>query len=69
MAAMIAFFIILALLMVLVVATGQWQAGSRRRVIYRDVVPDRRPEIVEEEMVDAPFPVTRRRVVRRRRSY
>ena len=70
MAAMIAFFIILALLMVFVVLAGQWSTGARRRVIYdRDVVVDRRPRLVEEEVVeDDPYPVDRsRRVVRRRR--
>ena len=66
---MIAFFIILALLMVFVVMAGQWSAGARRRVIYdRDVVVDRRPDVIEEEVVDDPYPVARsRRVVRRRR--
>ena len=67
---MIAFFVILALLMVFVAVAGQWSsAGPRRRVIYdRDVVVDRRPEVVEE-IVDDPYPVARtsRRVVRRRR--
>lgn len=68
---MIAFFLILALLMVFVVLAGQWSAGPRRRVIYdRDVVVDRRPRVVEEEIVeDDPYPVApSRRVVRRRRS-
>ena len=66
---MIAFFVILALLMVFVVLAGQWSAGTRRRVIYdRDVVVDRRPDVIEEEVVDDPYPVARsRRVVRRRR--
>ena len=66
---MIAFFVILALLMVLVVIAGQWNAGPRRRVIYdRDVVVDRGPRVVEEEIVEDPYPVARaRRVVRRRR--
>lgn len=66
---MITFFIILALLMVLVAAAGQWQwGGSRRRVVVdRDVVVDRRPDLIEE-IVDEPYPVARtRRVVRRRR--
>lgn len=66
---MITFFVILALLMVLVAAAGQWQwGGSRRRVVVdRDVVVDRRPDLVEE-IVDEPYPVARtRRVVRRRR--
>lgn len=67
---MIAFFVILAMLMVLVAVAGRWSsAGPRRRVIYdRDVVVDRRPEVVEE-IVDDPYPVARssRRVVRRRR--
>lgn len=65
---MIAFFVILAVLMVLVVAAGQWSAGPRRRVVYdRDVVVDRRPDLVEE-VVEDPYPVVRsRRVVRRRR--
>jgi hypothetical protein len=71
---MIAFFVILAVLMVLVVAAGRWSAGSRgRRVIYdRDVVVDRGPDIIEEEIFDDVDrrPVARsRRVVRRRRSY
>ncbi len=68
---MIAFFVILVVLMVLVVAAGQWSAGPRRRVIYdRDVVVDRGPDLIEEEVVDDPYPVTRsRRVVRRRRTY
>lgn len=66
---MIAFFLILALLMVLVAATGRWQAGPRRRVIYRDVVPRRRHELIEEEIVDDPYPAPRRRLVRRQRSY
>ena len=68
---MIAFFVILVLLMVFVAVAGQWSsAGPRRRVIYdRDVVVDRRPSVVEEEIVDDPYPVGRssRRVVRRRR--
>jgi len=68
---MIAFFVILALLMVFVAVAGRWSAaGPRRRVIYdRDVVADRRPGVVEEEIVDDPYPVARssRRVVRRRR--
>ena len=69
---MVAFFVILALLMVLVFAVGQWQAGPRRRVVYdRDVIPARRsPDVIEEELVDDPYPVARsRRVVRRRRTY
>lgn len=70
---MIAFFIILAVLMVLVFAAGQWQAGPRRRVTYdRDVVVDRGPDLIEEEIVDDGYrqPVARsRRVVRRRRTY
>ena len=77
---MIAFFVILVVLMVLVVAAGQWQAGPRRRILYdRDVVVDRRPDVVEET-VDEPYdpygpsrPRTAarssRRVVRRRRTY
>ena len=69
--AMIAFFIILALLMVFVAMAGRWSAaGPRRRVIYdRDVVADRRPGVAGEEIVDDPYPVARssRRVVRRRR--
>lgn len=72
MAAMITFFVILAVLMVLVVAAGQWSAGPGRRVLYdRDVVVGRRRSVVEEEVVDdEPYPVARsRRVVRRRRSY
>lgn len=66
---MIAFFLILALLMVFVVLAGQWSAGPRRRVIYdRDVVVDRRPRVVEEVIEDDPYPVDPgRRVVRRRR--
>jgi hypothetical protein len=69
---MLTFFIILAVLMVLVFALGQWQAGPRRSVIYdRDIVTRRRPEVIEEELVDDdPYPVARsRRVVRRRRTY
>lgn len=70
---MITFFIILAVLMVLVFAAGQWQAGTRRRVIHdRDVVVDRGPDVIEEEIVDDGYrrPVARsRRVVRRRRTY
>jgi hypothetical protein len=75
---MIAFFVILVLLMVLVFAAGQWNGGPRRRVIYdRDVVADRRPEVlvdrrpgvVEEEIVEDPYPVARTRRVVRRRSY
>ena len=71
MAAMIAFFVILVVLMVLVAAAGQWSAAPRRRVVYRDAVVDRRPDLVEEEVVEDAYPVdTRsRRVVRRRRSY
>lgn len=69
---MIEFFVILALLMVLVAAAGAWQGGGARRVLYdRDVV-DRRPRVVEEEFHDEPYPrpLTRsRRVVRRRRSW
>lgn len=67
---MIAFFVILALLMVFVVLAGQWSAGAGRRVMYdRDVVVDRRPRVIEEEIIDDdPYPVERgRRVVRRRR--
>lgn len=67
---MITFFVILALLMVFVVLAGQWSAGARRRVVYdRDVVVDRRPRDVEEEIIDDdPYPVrSSRRVVRRRR--
>lgn len=67
---MIAFFVILAVLMVLVAAAGQWSAWSRRRVVHvRDVVVDRRPDVIEEEFIDEPHPVARstRRVVRRRR--
>jgi hypothetical protein len=71
---MIAFFVILVLLMVLVFAAGQWNGGPRRRVIYdRDVVVDRRPtvvergpDLVEEEIVEEPYPARSRRVVRRR---
>lgn len=69
---MIAFFVILAVLMVLVVAAGQWSAGPRRRVLYdRDVVVDRRPEVVEEIVEDDAYAVSSRprRVVRRRRTY
>lgn len=72
MAGMITFFVILVVLMVLVVAAGQWSAGPRRRVLYdRDVVVDRRPDVVEEIVEEDPYPVARstRRVVRRRRTY
>lgn len=71
MAAMITFFVILAVLMVLVVAAGQWSAGPGRRVFYdRGVVVGRRRGVVEEEVVDdEPYPVARsRRVVRRPRG-
>lgn len=66
---MIAFFVILVVLMVLVAFAGQWSVGPRRRVMYdRDVVVDRGPDVIEEEVVDDPYPVARsRRVVRRRR--
>ena len=70
--AMITFFVILAVLMVLVVAAGQWSARPGRRVLYdRDVVVDRRPDVVEEIVEDDPYPVATRsrRVVRRRRTY
>lgn len=72
---MIAFFVILALLMVFVVVAGQWSGAgpARRRVVHdRDVVVDRGLDLIEEEIVDDPYPqpVARsRRVVRRRRSY
>ncbi|MGH9177837.1 MAG: hypothetical protein ACRD0N_04710 [Acidimicrobiales bacterium] len=68
---MLTFFIVLAVLMVLLFALGQWQAGPRRRVIYdRDIVARRRPEVIEEVVDDDPYPVARsRRVVRRRRTY
>ncbi len=73
---MIAFFIILAVLMVLVVAAGSgW--GRLPRRYGRDVVVDRDPglvdggtEVVEEEVVEEPAPRPlgqTRRVVRRRR--
>lgn len=68
---MIAFFVILAVLMVLVWAVGSWSGGLRRRQSYdRDVIVDRRPEVVEE-IVEDPYPqrVRSRRVVRRRRTY
>ncbi|HUR18733.1 MAG TPA: hypothetical protein VMZ51_07340 [Acidimicrobiales bacterium] len=69
---MIAFFVLLVVLMVLVVAAGTWNAGPRRRGPYaRDVVVDRRPDVVEEVVYDDAYtpPVTRtRRVVRRRRT-
>lgn len=77
---MIAFFVILVMLMVLVVAAGTWSAGPRRRVRYdRDVVVDRRPEVmvdrrpdmVEDVVYDDAYPppaTSRRRVVRRRRT-
>lgn len=72
---MITFFVILVVLMVLVVAAGTWSNGPGRRVYYdRDVVVDRGPEVIEEEVVAAPYaeaprPITRtRRVVRRRRT-
>lgn len=69
---MITFFVILAVLMVLVVVAGQWSGGPGRRVFYdRDVVVDRRPDVVEEIVEDDPYPAprSRRRVVRRRRTY
>ena len=67
---MIAFFVILVLLMVLVFAAGQWNSGHRRRVIYdRDVVVDRRPDLIEEEIIHDPAPVARSRRVIRRRTY
>lgn len=69
---MITFFIILAVLMVLVVAAGQWSGVGRRRVVHdRDLLVDRRPDLMEEEIVDDPYParVRSRRVVRRRRTY
>ena len=74
---MIAFFIILAVLMVLVVAVGAgWGRVPRR--YGRDVVVEREPglmadrggEVVEEEVVEEPAPRPlgqTRRVVRRRR--
>jgi len=74
---MIAFFVILVVLMVLVFAAGQWNSGSRRRVIYdREVVVERQPDVVErgpgvveEEILDRPHPVARSRRVLRRRGY
>lgn len=74
---MIAFFVILVLLMVLVAFAGQWSGGRRRRVIYdRDVIVDRRPtvvergpDVIEEEIVEDPYPVARSRRVVRRRTY
>ena len=70
---MVTFFVILAVLMVLVWFAGSWSAGARRRATYdRDVVVDRRPDVIEEIVTDdpAPRPVSRsRRVVRRRRVY
>ena len=66
---MIAFFIILAVLMVLVALLGSGWARPPRRV-YRGPVVDRRPEVVEEEVHEEPpaRPVeATRRVVRRRR--
>lgn len=77
---MIAFFVILVVLMVLVVAAGSWTAGPRRRVRYeRDAVVDRRPrvlvepspEVIEEVVYDDAYPppvASTRRVVRRRRT-
>ncbi len=68
---MITFFVILAVLMVLVWAAGSWSAGARRRQSYdRDVIVERRPDVVEE-LVDDPYPQRSRlrRVVRRRRTY
>ena len=73
---MIAFFIILAVLMVLAVAVGSgWGRAPRR--YGRDVVVDRDPplvdrgaEVIEEEVVEEPAPRPlgqTRRVVRRRR--
>ena len=73
---MIAFFITLAVLMVLVVALGSGWARPPRRP-HRGVVIDRGPDVIErgpdvvEEAVyedPAPRPIGRaRRVVRRRR--
>ncbi|MDP9069977.1 MAG: hypothetical protein M3N68_01560 [Actinomycetota bacterium] len=74
---MVAFFIILAVLMVLVVAIGSgWGRAPRRygreAVVdpEADVAVDRGPDVIEEEVYEdpAPRPVRRtRRVVRRRR--
>ncbi|HVE47209.1 MAG TPA: hypothetical protein VNA57_10750 [Acidimicrobiales bacterium] len=70
---MIAFFVLLVVLMVLVVAAGTWSAGPRRRVRYdRDVVVDRSPDVVEEVVYDDGYrqpETTTRRVVRRRRTF
>jgi len=76
---MIAFFVILALLMVLVVAAGMWSSGAwggprtGRRVIYdrgpataRRARPELDEEVVEEEWSGADGRPGRR-VVRRRR--
>lgn len=79
---MIAFFVILAVLMVLVFAAGQWgRAPGRRvvRVIERDpVVIDRDPVVVERDPVvvettpvveQAVVAAPTRRVVRRTTRY
>ncbi|HVL93055.1 MAG TPA: hypothetical protein VM264_06885 [Acidimicrobiales bacterium] len=78
---MFAFFIILALLMVLVVAAGSWSSGAwggrgGRRVIYDRTPVERRPrsvvsstrgeEVIEEEWEDTGTRPRSRRVVRRR---
>ncbi|HET7487564.1 MAG TPA: hypothetical protein VFJ85_06500 [Acidimicrobiales bacterium] len=69
---MIAFFVILALLMVFVVIAGQWtSAGPRRHIVIDrgepDVVVRRRPRVIEEEIVeDDLYDAPPRRVVRRR---
>jgi hypothetical protein len=80
---MFAFFIILALLMVLVVAAGSWSSGAwggprgGRRVIYDRTPVERRPrtvvsstrgeEVIEEEWEDTGARPRSRRVVRRRK--
>lgn len=45
---MIAFFVILAVLMVLVFAAGQWGRRPGRRVVH---VVDREPQVIEREPV------------------
>jgi hypothetical protein len=70
---MFTFFILLAVLIVLVVMAGSWMGGpgSRRRVIYeRGPAMTRRPDVIEE-IVEEPElrPIASRRIVRRRRTY
>ncbi len=76
---MVAFLVILVILVVLLIAASSFDLPPRRGPRGRQVIVDRRPdvlverepEVVEEEVYDddlAPRPVVRpRRVVRRRR--